>query len=66
MADDPNTLKPKGPGRPKGSRVVNEERTAVSVWIPVSVHARLVRSAYRHHNGSISAAIRHALRVKLR
>jgi hypothetical protein len=70
MADDqtPNVVisGPRGPGRPKGSRVVPEPRTSVSVWLPVSTHERLTQIANQRFDGSLSAAIRHVLVVKLR
>lgn len=57
---------PRGPGRPKGSRVIREERTSVSFWLPVSEHARLTRLANQHCDGNLAEAIRRKLGVKLR
>ena len=58
MADE--TEKPKGRGRPK----VEEPRAAVSTWLPANEHDRLIQLANKHET-SVSALVRHLLKLRL-
>jgi hypothetical protein len=53
------------PGRPLGSTRVLEPRSSASVWLPASMHDRLIELAKREEQ-SISKTIRELLIVKLR
>jgi hypothetical protein len=52
-------------GRPFGTCRVSEPRHGVSVWLPASIHDRLIKLANRQEQ-SVSATLRELLIMRLR
>ncbi len=65
--DDYVTTEPRPPGRrgPPGSVRVPEPRHGVSVWLPASVHDKLIKVA-AHHDMSVSSVLRAIVILRLR
>jgi hypothetical protein len=55
----------KRPGRPRGSTKIDEPRSSVSAWLPVSAHDRLIKLAAKEQQ-SLSRTIRRLLTRRLR